>query len=90
MGWVAPYQLDPVLQTEIDKTAVGKVSNVVTSGTTLYLFKVTDVQTRLPDATQITALKTSAYTNWYAGETAKATIDTDPTYAALSSTSPGG
>jgi len=90
MGWVAPYQLDPVLQTEIDKTAVGKVSNVVTSGTTLYLFKVTDVQTRLPDATQITALKTSAYTNWYAGETAKATIDTDPTYAALSSASPGG
>ena len=90
MGWIAPYQLDPVLQAEIDKSAVGKVSEVVSSGTTLYLFKVTDVQTRLPDATQITALKASAYTNWYAGEKAKATIVTDPAYAALSSAAPGG
>jgi parvulin-like peptidyl-prolyl isomerase len=90
MGWIAPYQLDPTLQTAIEKLAVGGVSDVVTSGTTLYIFKVTDIQTRLPDATQITALKTSAYPNWYAGEKAKANIDTDPAYAALSSSSPGG
>lgn len=90
MGWVAPYQLDPTLQAAIEKLAVGGVSDVVTSGTTLYIFKVTDIQTRLPDATQIAALKTSAYPNWYAGEKAKATINTDPAYAALSSTSPGG
>ena len=90
MGWVAPYQLSPSLEDAINKLAVGKVSDVVTSGTTLYLFKVTEVQTRLPDADQITALKANAYTNWYAGEKAKATIDTDPTYAALSSSSTGG
>jgi parvulin-like peptidyl-prolyl isomerase len=88
MGWVAPDQLAPALQTEIDKTAVGKVSAVATSGTSVYLFKVIDQQTRLPDANQITALKSNAFTNWYAGQQASATIQTDPAYQNLGA-SPG-
>jgi parvulin-like peptidyl-prolyl isomerase len=89
MGWVAPDQLAPALQDAIDKTAVGKVSAVATSGTSVYLFKVIDEQTRLPDAAQITALKSNAFSNWYAGQQATATIKTDPAYQNLGASTTG-
>lgn len=80
MGWVAPYQVSPTLEAAIDKTPVGSVSSIVTQGNNLYIFKVIDEQTRLPDASQIATLKTSAFQNWYTAQRAKATITTDPAF----------
>jgi parvulin-like peptidyl-prolyl isomerase len=85
MGWIAPNQLSSKLETAIDKLAVNQVSDVVTDGTSLYLFKVIDEQTRLPDADQIATLKTGAFQNWYDGQKASAAITTDPAYAPSSS-----
>ncbi len=92
MGWVAPYQLSQKLEDAITATAVGKVSAVVTDGNNVYLYKVVDEQTRLPDASQIATLKSSAFQNWYNAQRAKATITTDPAFTVSSSGSsiPGG
>jgi len=92
MGWIAPYQLDQTLENAIAATAVGKVSGVVTDGNNLYLFKVIDQQTRLPDASQIATLKSSAFQNWYTAQRAKAVITTDPafTVAGTGASAPGG
>ena len=87
MGWIAPNQLNSTLETAIDKLSVNQVSDVVTDGTSLYLFKVIDEQTRLPDANQIATLKSSAFQNWYDGQKAKATITTDPAYTTSGSSS---
>lgn len=89
MGWIAPNQLSSTLETAIDKLAVNQVSDVVTDGTSLYLFKVIDEQTRLPDADQIATLKTGAFQNWYDGQKANASITTDPAYSTPSSTTGG-
>ena len=40
----------------------------------LYIFKVTKIATQVPDAGQIEALKSNAFTNWYNAEKTKATI----------------
>jgi parvulin-like peptidyl-prolyl isomerase len=85
IGWVAPYQLDQALEAAIDRVAVGAVSDVVTSGNSVYLFKVIDEQTRLPDASQIETLKANAFQNWYTPERLKATITTDPAFTTSAS-----
>lgn len=89
MGWIAQYQIDPTLEKAIFATSVGQTSTVVTTSAGLYLFKVIDVQTRKPDSTQITALKSTGWTNWYADQKAKASIQQDPNaLSAYSSASP--
>lgn len=89
MGWIAQYQIDPTLEKAIFATSVGQTSTVVTTSAGLYLFKVIDVQARKPDSTQITALKSTGWTNWYADQKAKASIQQDPNaLGAYSSASP--
>ena len=89
MGWVAANQLDSTQWAAISKLGVGQVSDVVNDNGSLYLFKVTEDQTRLPDADQIATLKSDGFTNWYNGQKASATISVDPAYQ-QSSSSTGG
>lgn len=86
MGWIAHDQLKKKLEDKIFSVPVGTVSDVFADGTTLYIFKVVEEQTRLPDATQITTLTSSAFSNWYANESSTATIDVDPAFQSLLST----
>ncbi len=74
LGWIAPNQVDAATEKAIFAAPVGSASQVVTLSDGLYIFKVNQEQSRLPDADQITILKDSAFTNWYAAEKAKATI----------------
>ena len=88
MGWIGHNQLSQKLEDAIFATPVGKVSDMLIDGSTLYIFKVLDEQTRLPDKDQIAALTSGAFSNWYTAEKAKATIDVEPAYQQyLSSTS---
>ncbi len=89
MGWIAHDQLSKKLEDAIFALPVGTVSDVVTDDTTLYVFKVVEEQTRLPDKDQIDTLTSSAFTNWYATKQADATIDVDPQFAQYLSSSTG-
>ena len=74
MGWIARDQVAADLENAIFAAPVGSPSQVITLSDGLYIFKVNQEQTRLPDATQIATLKDSAYNNWYAIQKAKAVI----------------
>ena len=74
MGWIAHDQLSTEIEKAVFAAPVGSVSGVVSLSDGLYIFKVNQEQTRLPDASQIVTLKASAFTNWYAIQKAKATI----------------
>jgi parvulin-like peptidyl-prolyl isomerase len=74
LGWIARDQVSAELENAIFGAPVGSVSAVVKLSDGLYIFKVSQEQTRLPDATQITILKSSAFSNWYAAQKAKASI----------------
>jgi len=74
LGWIARDQVSAELENAIFAAPVGSVSAVVKLSDGLYLFKVSQEQTRLPDATQITILKSSAFSKWYAAQKAKASI----------------
>jgi parvulin-like peptidyl-prolyl isomerase len=89
MGWIAHDQLSKKLEDAIFALPVGKVSDMITDGSTLYVFKVVEEQTRLPDKTQIDALTSSGFTNWYATQQAKAKIVVDPAFAQYLTSSTG-
>ena len=74
MGWIARDQLTAEQENAIFGAPVGSVSAVITLSDGLYIFKVSQETSRLPDASQIAILKNSAFTNWYAIQKAKATI----------------
>jgi parvulin-like peptidyl-prolyl isomerase len=74
MGWIARDQLTAEQENAIFTAPVGSVSAVITLSDGLYIYKVSQEATRLPDASQITTLQSSAFTNWYAIQKAKATI----------------
>lgn len=74
MGWIARDQLSAEQENAIFASPVGSVSQVWTLSDGLYIFKVSQETTRLPDAAQIVTLKTSAFGNWYAIQKSKATI----------------
>ena len=65
IGWVAKYQLAPDQETAISALSAGGVSGPVVGSDGIRIFKVTNVQDRLPDATQTSTLKTDAFNNWY-------------------------
>ncbi len=80
MGWVARHQLSELLEDAIFAVPVGGVSTIIPDGTTLYLFKVLEERTRLPDKDQIDTLTASAFQNWYAAQQHTATIEVDPAF----------
>lgn len=80
MGWVAHHQVSELLDDAIFAVPVGGVSTIIPDGTTLYLFKVLEERTRLPDKDQIDTLTASAFQNWYKAQQHTATIDVDPSF----------
>ena len=72
---MAHFQLDANLDKAIFNTKVGAVSEPVDDNGSSYLLKVFDEQTRLPDQSQIDALKQSGFNNWYADQKTKAKIN---------------
>jgi parvulin-like peptidyl-prolyl isomerase len=74
LGWIARNQIDAATEKAIFAAPVGSVSPVVSLSDGLYIFKVSQEQSRLPDAGQIATLKGTAFTNWYAAKKAAATI----------------
>jgi parvulin-like peptidyl-prolyl isomerase len=68
IGWVARNQLDSVREIAIFKAQVGGLTDPVTTTTGIYLYKILDEQTRLPDQAQIDTIKASAFTNWYTAQ----------------------
>jgi parvulin-like peptidyl-prolyl isomerase len=87
LGWIANYQLPAAQEAAISGLSVGQVSSPVSASDGIRIFKVTAVQTRLPDATQIATLKSDAFNNWYQG------VKADPkqtTIVRLTGSSTGG
>ena len=90
MGWIAHDQLvQDARGRDLRACRSATVSGMITDGSTLYVFKVVEEQTRLPDKDQIDALTSSAFTNWYATQQAKAKIDVDPAFSQYLSSSTG-
>ena len=86
MGWIAKGQLDPELEQAIFAAPVGKVSEPLKiDGDGVYLFLVSEEQTREPDATQKAALETSAFSTWYSGHKDGFQITRDPAITASAS-----
>jgi parvulin-like peptidyl-prolyl isomerase len=85
LGWIARDQLPQQQEDAIFATPVGKISQIVdVTGDGFYLFKVLDEQTRKPDAAQAETLRQSAFTNWYAVQKAKVTVDRQLSFPAAS------
>ncbi|MDP9483601.1 MAG: peptidylprolyl isomerase [Chloroflexota bacterium] len=79
LGWVAQSQLEAEREAAIFAAPVGKVSDVVTTPTGLYLYLVREEASRKADGEQLDALKASAFQNWYDAEKLKASITPDLT-----------
>jgi parvulin-like peptidyl-prolyl isomerase len=78
IGWVGPGQLDDSLFQAISATPVNGVSNVVdVAGDGEYLFKVLEQKTAAPDADQLKAIQSTAFTNWYTAQKDAASITRD-------------
>ncbi len=72
MGWVAKYQLAADQESAINALGVGQISGPVVASDGIRIFKVTNVQSRQPDAAQAETLKSNAFNNWYQS------VKTDP------------
>jgi parvulin-like peptidyl-prolyl isomerase len=78
IGWVHQGQLDDRLTAKILATPVGSFTDIIDlANDGLYLFKVNAEKTAVPDADQLKTIKADAFTNWYAGKKAAATITRD-------------
>jgi parvulin-like peptidyl-prolyl isomerase len=78
IGWVHQGQLDDRLTAKILATPVGSFTDIIdVPNDGLYLFKVNAEKTAVPDADQLKTIKANAFTNWYAGKKAAATITRD-------------
>jgi len=87
IGWVAKYQLASDQEAAINALSAGGISGPIVGSDGIRIFKVTNVQDRLPDATQVETLKTDAFNNWYAS------VKSDPKQTTIerlvSTSSPG-
>jgi parvulin-like peptidyl-prolyl isomerase len=77
LGWVAKYQLAGDQEAAIDKLQAGQVSAPVVASDGIRIFKVTNVEDRLPDPAQADMLKSDAFNNWYQG------VKADPTQTTI-------
>jgi parvulin-like peptidyl-prolyl isomerase len=74
MGWIAPDQLSPPVQAVLFGLRVGEISRPVTEADGTWLYMVSGRAQRPVDATQLAALRESAFTNWYEAQLARASI----------------
>ena len=87
LGWVSPYQLAAVQQAAIFSTPIGHMSNMVSSNG-YFIYKVTDEQTRTPDADQQAKLKNVVFQRWLTEFQANALVWKDATALAALNPSP--
>jgi len=81
MGWVAPLQLGQTIEDVLFGLKVGQVSDPQTQSDGIYLYEITQKESRAVDASQLSTLQGSAFTNWYAAQKAKANIWQSPDIA---------
>jgi parvulin-like peptidyl-prolyl isomerase len=81
MGWVAPLQLDQATENILFGLKPGQVSAPQTQSSGIYLYEITQKESRPVDASQLSTLQGAAFTNWYAAEKAKASIWQSPDIA---------
>ena len=80
LGWIGKGQLTEDKEKAVFAAPVGKVSDpFIVPGDGLYLFLVSEEQTREPDAEQKASLKSSAFSLWYSKQKAGYTITRDDT-----------
>jgi len=88
MGWVTKYMLSADQEAAIWQTPIGGVSRMV-SGNALWIYKVVDEQTRLPDADTQSKLKQTVYARWLSELQGTALVWTDTAgLAAMAPASP--
>jgi parvulin-like peptidyl-prolyl isomerase len=82
MGWIGKGQLTQEKEDAIFAAPVGKVSEpLVIDGEGVYLYLVSDEQTREPDAEQKAALENSAFSIWYSKQKGDFEVTRDPAIA---------
>ncbi|MEO5939642.1 MAG: peptidylprolyl isomerase [Candidatus Limnocylindrales bacterium] len=78
IGWVQQGQLDDRLTSKILAAPVGSLTDIIDIPEIgLYLFKITGEKTAAPDADQLAAIKSDAFSNWYSGKKAAVKITRD-------------
>ena len=81
MGWVAPLQLQQSIESVLFGLKVGQVSAPQTQTDGIYLYQISQKESRPIDSSQLTTLQGAAFTNWYAEQKAKASIWQSPDIA---------
>ena len=78
LGWVRLGTLDDRLTSVILATPKGQFTPIIDAkGDGLYLFKVVDERNQAPDESEAATIKSDAFSNWYTGKKAAATITRD-------------
>jgi parvulin-like peptidyl-prolyl isomerase len=78
LGWVRLGTLDDRLTSVILQTPKGQFTPVIDAkGDGLYVFKVLDERSQDPDKAETSTIESDAFTNWYTGKKAAATITRD-------------
>ena len=75
VGWVARNQIAKDQEDAIFGAPVGGVSEVLTTQSGYYVFRIWKEETRKPDGAQLQTPKDQAFTYWYAAKKAAATIE---------------
>ncbi len=81
MGWVAPLQLQQSIESVLFGLKVGQVSAPQTQSDGIYLYEISQKESRPVDSSQLTTLQGAAFTNWYAAQKARASIWQSPDIA---------
>jgi parvulin-like peptidyl-prolyl isomerase len=88
IGWIGKGQLTQEKEDAIFAAPIGKVSEpLVVDGEGLYLYLVSDEQTREPDAEQKAALESSAFSIWYSKQKDGFDVTRDPAISEPTTTS---
>ena len=88
MGWIAHLQLDSVRELAIFKVAKGALTDPVRLTDGFYIYKVMDIQTRVPTGDQITTIKSDGFNNWYTAQKDEAVITRDYSTSDTSGSTP--
>ena len=67
-GWIARNQLDSPARSPSSRRPSGSLTEPITTANGIYLYKILDEQTRLPDADQATTLRSDAFSNWFTAQ----------------------
>jgi hypothetical protein len=78
LGWVRLGTLDDRLTSVILQTPKGQLTSVIDAKDDgLYVFKVIDERSQDPDKDEAAKIESDAFSNWYTGKKAEATITRD-------------